>query len=392
MTSTPAAPFRLSASKLKRFLQCPRSYFLRYVQRVEEAVNGKYLEVGNAYDLHVQWFLSSGARGCQSIDPKILRMFAAARRFLPAPGACEVQHEYRIAHPDGFVVEGKPDLRRPGWLGDTKTAAGREWTLTPATLRTNEQALLYAWCEFQLDPNLCRAGLNWLYVTKTAKPEAWPVDVALTRVEAEAWFDRVARPAAREMAALEREADASRVMANLDSCERCWTKAHCDPFDGPNSYDGVDSGVSLVQLRSRRPATPAVAVEEKFMAFNLDTLKEDTTLVEQLAASLRPDGTPTLTALAVRALQDEPGSPLAEALNPAIDTTDEDVVHIQINPPKPRKRVRPGPNALYREPESATQVTLEDLASELQTCVDQCQTVIACVDRMLAQLRAGGAK
>jgi hypothetical protein len=362
--------FRVSATKLKRFLQCPRSYFLRYVQGVEEDVKGSYLIVGNAFDQAVQHYLSQGARGVASIDPKIVRMLGAARPLLPDPGTVEVQHEYSVSHPDGFVVEGKPDLRRVGdgraWIGDTKTCASREWALTPGTLRTNEQALLYAWCELEAG-NLGPVNATWTYVTKATKPEAWNVTALLSRGEVYAWFDAVVRPAVAAMRLAAAEYDADRVVANLDSCERCWVKAHCSPYDGPNSYDGLDSGVSLVQLKGRRPVSPAQK-EGSSLAFDLKQLSEQAVdLVPALEASLATPATAEENAMRVRAVLDA-AAPIA------------------INPPPVRAR-KPA-----RTPtETPAQSSLEDLASELQTVVDTCQTAIARVDRLLAALRGKGA-
>jgi hypothetical protein len=378
------APFRISASKLKRFLQCPRSYFLKYVQRVDESVNGKFLDVGNAFDLAVQYHCSRGAVGVQSIDPKIVRMLAAAVPYLPPPGTVEVQLEYSVPHPDGFVVQGKPDLRRPLEVGDTKTTAdrgrgqGRDRESPPIALDAeslgqNEQGLLYAWCEFQLAPDApgpCR--LRWVYTTKQTKPTSWLVLRDVTRAEVEAWFERVVRPAARAMAQLHAEYDADRVLANLDACDepRCWVRGACSPYDGPNSYDGLDSGVSLVQLKGRRPVSPAQQENgASNMAFDLKKLSEaGVDLVPALEASLaaRADSTETsLTLKDVEAIRD---------------------AHIAINPPpvRPRKPAR-------TPTETPAQTSLEDLASELQTVVDTCQTAIARVDRLLAQLRGKGA-
>lgn len=382
-------PFRLSATRLKKFLTCPRAYFLSYVQRVPEDVRGNYLVVGNAYDQHVQWYLSSGARGCQSIDPKIVRMFAAAKRHLPAPGSVEVQREYSVQHPDGFVVEGKPDLRRPGWLGDTKTCASREWALTPATLATNEQALLYAWCEFELGYDDAAVTAVWSYVTKATKPEAWNVRTDLLRPAVHAWFEDVARPAAAQMALLHAENDAARVVANLDACERCWVKAHCSPYDGPNNYDAVDGLIPAASLKRIRPLSSAEKANgEGTMAFDLKQLSANTneTLESQLQASIDAVVDRAVTATVVKA-----SGTFADGLEfthsgvVEVGSTGAGSPAIAINPPvRPRKPKAPAPTVV-----DPVQVNLEDLASELQTCVDTCNGAISRIDRLLAQLRGG---
>ncbi|HEY3496010.1 MAG TPA: PD-(D/E)XK nuclease family protein [Polyangiaceae bacterium] len=383
---TQPQPFRLSASKLKRWLTCPRAYFLRYVQGVEEDVRGNYLVVGTAYDLHVQWYLSRGAQGVQSIDPRILRMFEAARRYLPEPGLVEVQFRYSVPHPDGFVVEGTPDLRRPGWLGDTKTTGapgpGEGSAMTERQLCDDVQFRLYAWCEFQLDPGLTKVNGVWSYVNKDTKPKAWNVRGEAFVLANAIWFDSVVRPAAAAMAKLHAEYDADRVVANLDSCERCWVRAHCSPFDGPNSYDGVAGLISPASLKRTRPTLSAnkgvqsgssvhsgldsgvrdggyVSRTEGAlnMPFDLKQLSEDVDLTEALTASVRK----------------------AAETKQMVETVGET---IQINPP-PALRARPA------RKETPAESKLENLASELQTVVDTCQGAIARLDRMLAEIRGG---
>jgi hypothetical protein len=503
--------FRVSATKLKRFLQCPRSYFLRYVQGVEEDVKGSYLIVGNAFDQAVQHYLSQGARGVASIDPKIVRMLGAARPLLPDPGTVEVQHEYSVSHPDGFVVEGKPDLRRVGdgraWIGDTKTCASREWALTPGTLRTNEQALLYAWCELEAG-NLGPVNATWTYVTKATKPEAWNVTALLSRGEVYAWFDAVVRPAVAAMRLAAAEYDADRVVANLDGCERCWTKRHCNPFEGPNQFstDQVANAINLVTLKrcastskpSGEPCSNAVTTQThqstptmadagyksatdgdatsglfsmtsaqdrhlltllsdsitmvrtrretssgqpaqrttqtggsiaNVMARSPGTLgctetetsgpsklvtvpPVSTWVASQPPKKLPEPATPTLSSMGLgfdsisldavsflgqlqsaipvlpANVEREMGFNLASLSEPetAVEVSETPTTAIAINPPPVRAR-KPA-----RTPtETPTQSSLEDLASELQTVVDTCQTAIARVDRLLAALRGKGA-
>lgn len=348
-----ASPFRLSASKLKRFLQCPRSYFLRYVQGVEEDVGGNYLVIGTAYDLHVQHYLSGGARGVRSIDPRIVRMFDAARRYLPEPGSVEVQTKYSIPHPDGFVVEGTPDLRRPGWLGDTKTTSasgpGVGSAMTSAQLADDIQFRLYAWCEFQLGAGVAVRGV-WSYVNKDTKPKAWNVDATLGEWAVLQWFDRVVRPAAAQMAALEAEADADRVRAELDACDRCWVRAACDPYSGPNNYDGtVDSLISPASLKRTRPVSPAKGSEGVVdMAFDLKRLTEESVDLE----------TP------LRASLDYTTGGLSMAPTVAVWNGE---TAIPINPPP-----------------------AVDYAAELAEAIAQCQTAAARAAGLLERMKRGG--
>lgn len=289
---TPAKPFELSASRLKKFLQCPRSYYLHHVARVDQDPGGKYLEIGNAYDGHVEWYVSEGKLGVRNIDPKILGMFAAARANLPAPGTVVTQHQYRI-DAGGFTVTGKADFRRRGWVGDAKTTSDRgrgkgkdkdtpPRALDEETLQNDVQSLLYGWCEFQLDPSLVTCQLVWTYVTKEAKPTSWNVHASVARPFVDAWFERVVRPAAAAMAAMHALPTADEATANLESCERCWVKAHCNPYVGPNTYSAeeVAGSVNLARLRVKEPSNDG----NKDMAFNLDDLGLVAKLEQSIAA------------------------------------------------------------------------------------------------------------
>ena len=413
--------FRLSASKLKRYLQCPRSYFLKYVQGVPEDVRGKYLEVGNAFDLAVQHYVSDGQAGVRSIDPKIVRMLDSAKRYLPQPGGAQVQAQWRIETSWGFVVEAKPDLvtvRGTEWLiGDTKTTSasgpGEGSAMTPDQLHRDVQARLYAWCAHEMGAANVRA--TWVYTNKATKPASWTVDAWWNFSDLHEWFDSVVRPAAAAMAKLHAEYDADRVVADLDACERCWVRAHCSPFDGPNSYDGVAGLIEPASLKRTRPTLSAGKAEENSngrmcerndvgvdlplvrgvgvlvgatyreegvnMAFDLKQLNEDVDLTEALTASVK----------AVKKSQ-----PLVTDLATVLDAE-----AVAINPPPAMARsfrLECGCTSRRehstgwcekRRKETPAESKLENLASELQTVVDTCQGAIARLDRMLAELRGG---
>ena len=343
---------KLSATKLKRYLSCPRSYFLKYVLGTPEDVRGNYLVVGNAFDAAVQAYCSGGQRGVRSIDPRIVRMLDSARPLLPAPGVADVQTEWRLDAPGGgFTVEAKPDLvtKYPDgtWLvQDTKTTAatrpGEGSALDAAGLHADVQARLYAWCAYEHGARAVRA--EWLYTSKATRPTSWLVRASWARPELETWFAAVVAPAAAELARLESEVDADRVQANLDSCERCWVRAACDPFTGPNTYDGVDALIPAASLKGRRPTLSAKPKEE-FVAFDLKKLSEDVDLVGALEASVS-------AAKPVRPLQVATSSGV-------VISCDE----IPINPPPAR-----------------------DYHAELSAAVEACRSATARAERLLSEL------
>lgn len=291
-----AEPFIISASALKLFFLCPRSWFLKWVLRAQddEGAGGLYLTRGNDFDRLVQLRVRDGVRGDPGAPKLANRQLAVAERYLPAHGGAEVQFKYRIpvpGHPE-FVVTGKPDLRQPGFIRDTKTTSDRgpgvgaasdrpAYALTNETLLDDVQARLYAWCEFQLNPDLLFCSAEWIYVSKADAPKAWTARCHFGRADTLAWFERVVMPAAQEMARLaESGLRAEDVGANPDSCRRCFVRRACPgPFEGVNVY-----GLSEPQKRSSNmpfdlsslsaaPAAPKPAPKPE--------------LEEQLAASLQ---------------------------------------------------------------------------------------------------------
>lgn len=243
--------FKISASHLKLFRLCPRSWYLKHILRApdDQGAGGLYLTRGNDFDRLVQLHVRDGVTGDSGAPKLANRQLAEARRYLPRRGEAAVQFSYSIPHPDGFTVTGKPDLRRPGFIQDTKTTSDRgpgrgaaddrpAYALTDATLAEDEQALLYSWCELHLDPALERVTCEWVYVSKADCPKSWVARCVVTRAAAEAWFESYVRPTvARMREYAESGLTAEQLPANPDSCRRCFVRAACPgPFTGVNVY------------------------------------------------------------------------------------------------------------------------------------------------------------
>lgn len=254
--------FAISASQLKLFQLCPRSWFLKHVQRVPDdaGTGGLYLTRGNDFDQLVQLRVRDGVTGDAGTSKLANRQLHAAMRHLPEHGGAAVQFGYDV-DAGGFRVHGKPDIRRPGWIQDTKTTSDRgpnrgkdkdsppyalTDTHTPGgnvrPLSEDVQARLYSWAEFQLDATLTNSYAQWIYVSKADCPVCWTSSADFDRADTEAWFDRVVRPAVAEMRWLvalftDTGLTAADVGANPDSCRRCFVRAACPgPFEGVNVY------------------------------------------------------------------------------------------------------------------------------------------------------------
>lgn len=294
MTDPKAPPargvFAISASQLKLWQLCPRSWFLKHVLRAPDdaGAGGLYLTRGNDFDRLVQLHVRDGVTGDTGAPKLANRQLYAAKRHLPEHRGAEVQFAYDI-DAGGFRVRGKPDIRRRGWIQDTKTTSDRgpnrgaaedrpPYALTDAhtpggnlrPLSEDVQARLYAWCEFQLDPTLTNVYAQWIYVSKADCPVCWTSSTDFDRAYTEEWFDRVVRSAVAEMVRLAAEYDdgepggltALDVGANSDSCRRCFVRAACPgPFEGVNVY-GIKKGdpINMAFDLSKLRATPAPAV------------------------------------------------------------------------------------------------------------------------------------
>jgi len=285
--------FSVSASQLKLYQLCPRSWYLKHVLRVpdDQGAGGLYLTLGNDFDRLVQLHVRDGVTGDSGAPKLANRQLTEAGRHLPLPRTAEVQFSYDI-DAGGFHVRGKPDIRRPAWVKDTKTTSDRgpgrgkdkdspPYALTDAhtpggnvrPLADDVQARLYAWCEFQLDPALASVYAEWVYVSKADCPVCWTSAVDFDRADTLAWFDTVVRPiVARMMAYTKLHAEhpgnlhAEDIGANPDSCRRCFVRAACPgAFDGVNVYgitppkEPRKPNMAFDLSKLRTPATPTPA-------------------------------------------------------------------------------------------------------------------------------------
>lgn len=306
----PRAAFAVSSSQLKDFDRCERAWYLASVARAPDdaEAGGQYLLQGDLYDeacqrhqarldVDVETLVGAvrakpGLRGAALTTPdakwaelaeRAQRMLRATERFLPPPKTAQIQHGYRVdvaGYEDrgGLVITGKSDFRDPrgGVVWDTKTTAdrgegrGRDATTPPraldaAGLAGDTQAKLYAWCEFQMDPNRATVRCVWIYASKASPmaPSGWRVEHTFTRFDVLAWFATYVRPRLDRMVELHLASEIELVpheaRANHDGCARCFRRAACDPFTGRQAHvRGEEAMVDLAKLRSKQ-GTPAVA-------------------------------------------------------------------------------------------------------------------------------------
>ncbi len=444
-------PFRVSASQINDWLRCARSWHLKSVAHVPDDGNagGKYLLAGNALDEAVQLH---SAKLPLEVDDLAVRtakstrgnfgpaeLLAAAelgisrlgriRHLLPPPKTAQIQYSYHqavpgYANPAVFVV-GRPDLRQPGVITDTKTTSDRgpgrgaaadrpPYALTDPTtpggnihpLAKDVQAKLYAWVEFMLDPDRLSVRTDWVYVAKDTKAE-WVVTHTFLRAETLSWFETVIRPVIDAMLAA-RELNDSHVLASShEACQRCFVRNSCSPFAGAQTKENLVMALDLNRLRNRTAATPLVA--------------DPAPLVSQLEASVavainrpRPGvdgpahpydmGPPPAPYVVETTSTEAPAIALREELSelapkdPPADsgvgaTVSPSVEDAPTAPPKPargrpRKAAAAVAAAAWPSPVRSAAADVEDLASAVQSMRDLCDRVIGDLDKRIATLLA----
>jgi hypothetical protein len=337
-----SAAYAVSPSQIKDFDFCERSWYLASVARAQEDGNagGLFLAQGDLFDEAVQRHAakmdlhSEDLVGAVRADPRrarpgvpedkwpelgarAARMLRAVQSSLPAPKTASVQKRYRVFVPGyedrgGVVITGKTDLHQRGYIVDTKSTSDRgpgrgaaadraPNALTDATtpggdvkpLRDDVQARVYAWCEFQTDPDLAEVRCRWVYASKPSgegNPVGWHVEALFERAETEAWFAAYVRPRLDRMVELHEaslfELVPFEARANTDSCLRCFRRLSCqNPFAGaqaPLPQGAVSLMPTAAEIRARQAARAAGGTAPAPAAPPAPSLEE------QLRASLSP--------------------------------------------------------------------------------------------------------
>lgn len=239
---------KVSPSSLKAFLQCERAWFLRYVQHVDQAVTGTYLQKGQDYDRAVQHYIADAGRGNTVLA---VCQVEATKRYLPppTPGVLTQVKWSRALNGDGDTIQGTADIvevRETELLVvDTKTTAGREWALDEDTLRLDPQCLIYAYLAC-LEYHHHFATMRWVYADKRPSPRGWQVEIEVSLSEATAYVDTVVRPAVARMRELEAALDQTEAAVEYRACARCWVSAHCRWWDGRETRPVVGRHLDVV--------------------------------------------------------------------------------------------------------------------------------------------------
>lgn len=193
---------KISPSQLKS-ARCIRKWAAQKLAHLDSPP-GKAAQLGTAAHKQLELYIATGR---EPDDTKAGQLAREAIPFLPRPRE-ELDEESRFSfvHNElGVILNGIRDFSAAGVLGDLKTTSNPEANaLTEETIRTDEQAVVYALAGFLDDPTLEEIELVWIYVrtVKDAnKKKAFPVTGKFTREEAFAAFSEVLAPRILEMKA-----------------------------------------------------------------------------------------------------------------------------------------------------------------------------------------------
>jgi RecB family exonuclease len=189
--------WRVSASQIKTWKDCPRKWGFKYIDGLEDPP-GKAAELGSAVHRDLEWYLQAG-----SIDSRTEsgRIAVAAKEILPGPSyRLQVEREI-VFELDGITYRGFIDLIDPDGeegptIYDHKTSSDpRRWGLTEETLPEDVQALIYAtWGILHWD--LDSVALQWSYLKTRGQAEATAVRAKISKDDALQKIREKIRPAA----------------------------------------------------------------------------------------------------------------------------------------------------------------------------------------------------
>lgn len=104
-------------------------------------------------------------------------------------------------------------------IGDNKTTSGKKWALTPETLGSDVQAIIYAEEYFRKHPASTHVILRWVYFLKKGKPKAWTVEIVVERNAIHAKFMAEVEPNTAAMRdAKIRHKNGNELPPNLSGC------------------------------------------------------------------------------------------------------------------------------------------------------------------------------
>lgn len=232
----------LSASQIDQYLDCPRKWAFRYLDRLKRPKHHSAIVGSRVHELLEDWLRDGKAPNPDEtleldIPKNGLTQFAVGQMAMeliphvPAPRTPGMKVEHKF----GFTVQGVPfqgyvDVLYGLRVYDHKTTVDFRHAKTPDDLQDDTQANIYAAASmFETGSNY--AHLQWNYVRTKSKPKVLPVCTTLPHSRVEEQFGAKILPTGRRILALYQEKPpAADVKPNTEACDKfggCPYRSHC---------------------------------------------------------------------------------------------------------------------------------------------------------------------
>lgn len=208
----------LSATELETFTTCKRKWAYVYLAGIKPPPS-KAAALGSAVHKELQQYITDNLINYETHEGQIA---SSGLRYLPQKLPTEqVEKSFFFTH-EGHIFHGYidfyEDLGSQTWLiADHKTCSSFKTALTPAQLKTNTQAVVYAQWAFQ-ELKAQTVKLKWIYYRTKGTPLAQCVEAEIKSEEQPPLFETQLRIASDIKEIVEKKTDVLVLPKNLSAC------------------------------------------------------------------------------------------------------------------------------------------------------------------------------
>lgn len=264
----------LSATEIDTFGTCQRKWAYVYLDGIKPTPS-KAAQLGSAVHQVLQEYLITNSIDYQTQEGRIAN---SGLSFLPEklPEA-NVEKPIFFMHGDSIFhgyIDFYENIGSQKWLiGDHKTCASFTTALTPAGLKTNTQANIYAqWAFKELGAET--VNLRWIYYRTKGKPEARVVETEIKKDEASELFETHLQTASEIKRIAQKRPHSLELPKNLDACYKygpCPFLSSCRVNQGAEPTRGKISTEEMLILSEhyspKAPDAQSTGRKESFHLF-----------------------------------------------------------------------------------------------------------------------------
>ena len=266
---------RLSATQIDAYMQCPRKWGWRYIEKVKPPKHPKTQLGGRCHEVLEGWLQ---ARTPLDLDETMQleikgklktyypgRIVQPALVHLPPPSAWLNVEEEIVLAIDGIEFIGYVDLAWQDAAGryiiqDHKTCSSFKW-MQEKDLRTDTQAVLYS-THRMAQRHINEVSLKWVYMKTEGRPAARPLEQIVTRESVEKPLHNIVQIGKLLVEHKERKRKALDLEPNGSMCKRyggCPYEDRCNlsPIERIKSVMSTQSLLEQMQAQNAQNAQPA---------------------------------------------------------------------------------------------------------------------------------------